>query len=180
MRLQSCNSATRFFCTTRPFAADPRETTINTWNGVSRVAGTPRRRMESTRMRVEGDKPDTPGSRTALVCGWCKKVLRESSDTDALTSHGICRRCASVLEGQYNAGRVGAAAGDGEDVAGFLEERMNELMCRLYESRQMLLEVQTRVHADTEVLGRVRQALSAVRRQEQLLVEIQRRLESSP
>lgn len=85
-----------------------------------------------------------------------------------------------MLEGQYSAGRVDAAAGDGDDLAVFLEERLNELMCRLYESRQMLLEVQKRVHADTEVLGRVRQALAAVRLQERLLVEIQRRLESSP
>lgn len=85
-----------------------------------------------------------------------------------------------MLEGQYSAGRVDAVTGDGGDLSVFLEERLNELMCRLYESRQMLLEVQKRVHADTEVLGRVRQALAAVRRQERLLVEIQRRLESSP
>ena len=134
--------------------------------------------MDATRMRVDEDKPGS--SSTALVCGWCKKVLRESSDTDALTSHGICRRCASVLEGQYSAGRVGAVVGDGADLAVFLEERLNELMCRLYESRQLLLEVQTRVPADTEVLGRVRQALAAIRRQERLLVEIQKRLESAP
>ena len=131
--------------------------------------------MDSTQMRVEGDETGAP-----RVCGWCGKVLRDFPDTAALASQGICRRCASVLEGQSIDGHEDAQAASGNDLNEFLEQRLNELMCRLYESRQMLLEVQKRVRADRDLRSRVGHALAAVRRQERLLVDIQRRIESSP
>lgn len=85
-----------------------------------------------------------------------------------------------MLEGQSLDGHEDAQAASGDDLNLFLEQRLNELMCRLYESRQMLLEVQKRVRADGDLRSRVGHALAAVRRQERLLVDIQRRIESSP
>jgi hypothetical protein len=85
-----------------------------------------------------------------------------------------------VLEEQGIDGQEDAQEGSGNDLNVFLEQRLNELMCRLYESRQMLLEVQKRVRADGDLRSRVGHALAAVRRQERLLVDIQRRIESSP
>lgn len=129
--------------------------------------------MELTGTRIDGDH-------ATVVCGWCGKVLRESPDTAALTSHGICCRCAGVLEEQGSAPQKDAPLVRRDDLPGFLEERLNELMCRLYDSRQTLLDVQKRVAADGELLGRIRQALASVRQQERVLVHIQRRVASWP
>ena len=35
-----------------------------------------------------------------IACGWCGRAFRESPNAQAHTSHGICDRCARVLEGQ--------------------------------------------------------------------------------
>ncbi len=129
-------------------------------------------------MELTGTRRD--GDHATVVCGWCGKVLRHSLDAAALTSHGICRRCAGVLEEQGSAGQKDAPATKSDDLPGFLEERLNELMCGLYESRQTLLEVQKRVRADGELLGRIGQALASVRQQERVLVHIQRRVGSWP
>jgi hypothetical protein len=47
-------------------------------------------------------------------------------------------------------------------------------MCRLYETRQALLDVQRRVNADGELIGRVGQILASIRQQERAIAEIQR------
>ena len=105
-----------------------------------------------------------------VLCGWCGTLLRESTDARATTSHGICATCARVLEGTTS--REKSLRSD--DLLGSIEEHANQLMCGLYESRQRLLDIQRRVGNDGELLGRVGQAIAAIRRQERAVAEIQR------
>jgi hypothetical protein len=106
-----------------------------------------------------------------VMCGWCGILLRESAGAAAITSHGICPRCARVLE---NRSTVDESQPSGELVLSKIEEHTNRLMCRLYETRQALLDVQRRVNADGELIGRVGQILASIRQQERAIAEIQR------
>ena len=106
-----------------------------------------------------------------VVCGWCGILLRESTGASAITSHGICPRCVRVLETRS----PGDESQPSDDlVLSRIEEHTNRLMCRLYESRQCLLDVQKRVRNDGELLGRVGQILASIRQQERLIADIQR------
>jgi hypothetical protein len=84
-----------------------------------------------------------------------------------------------MLEEQSSTAPSDAAAEDTQPLYAFLEERLNDLMCRLYESRRMLLEIQMRVAADGELPGRIAQAITSIRQQERVLAMIQRRVEAS-
>ena len=105
-----------------------------------------------------------------IECGWCGRALRESSNAQAHTSHGICDRCARVLEGQSMSGKSLPSA---DPVLPQIEEHTNRLMCRLYESRQSLLAIQRRVSDNAELLGVVGRVLSSVRQQERVVADIQ-------
>jgi hypothetical protein len=109
-------------------------------------------------------------SEIRVLCGWCGCLLRDSSDARAVTSHGICARCARVLEGSTSKDKSLRS----DDILASIEEHANQLMCGLYEMRQRLVDIQHRVGADGELLGRVGQALTAIRRQERAVAEIQR------
>ena len=105
-----------------------------------------------------------------LACGWCGKVLRDSPNAQAHTSHGICDRCARVLEGQTTSHR---SLPSGDPVLPVIEEHTNRLMCRLYESKQSLLAIQRRVDGDGELLGLVGRVLASLRHQERVIADIQ-------
>src|SRR6478672_9570105 len=90
------------------------------------------------------------GIAVKVVCGWCGRLLRDSQD-DGATSHGICAKCSSVLEGT-----VHPSSAEMDDFVTFLDDRVNQLMCRVYQSRQLLLDVEQRVGADSHLLSRVR------------------------
>ena len=105
-----------------------------------------------------------------IACGWCGRELRESPNAQAHTSHGICDRCARVLEGQSMSGKSLPSA---DPVLPQIEEHTNRLMCRLYESRQSLLAIQRRVSDNAELLGVVGRVLSSVRQQELVVADIQ-------
>jgi hypothetical protein len=107
-----------------------------------------------------------------VVCGWCGRLLRDSDQPGALTSHGLCPRCAQVLEGR-TAERLG------DDAAAALEHRVNVLMCQIYQTRQMLLGMQQRVGTNAELLARVGQALVSIRQQERVVADIQRDISSA-
>jgi hypothetical protein len=111
-----------------------------------------------------------------VLCGWCGSLLRESSNARAVTSHGICARCARVLEGATSTDKSLRP----DDILSSIEAHANQLMCGLYETRQSLLDIQRRVVDDGELLGRVGQALTAIRRQERAVAEIQRCIVSAP
>ena len=105
------------------------------------------------------------------MCGWCGILLRESADAAAITSHGICPRCVRVLENRS----TGDESQPPDDfVLSKIEDHTNQLMCRLYETRQALLDVQRRVNVDGELLGRVGQILASIRQQERIIGHIQR------
>ena len=105
-----------------------------------------------------------------VLCGWCGYVVHESPDSNALTSHGICSRCARVLEGASDRDK---SLPSGDPSLATIEEHTNRLMCHLYESKQALLDLQQRVGHDGELLGRVGQVLASIRRQERALASIQ-------
>ena len=123
---------------------------------------------------VQHEKGDARQDTLRVVCGWCGRLLRDRPGSEAATSHGICDRCARVLE------RVaGDEAPRGEPAFSALEEHTNQLMCHLYETSQMLLDIQQRVRENGELLGRVGQALASVRRQERAVAHIQRWMASA-
>lgn len=100
-----------------------------------------------------------------VVCGWCGRVLRDSNEAGVLTSHGLCPRCANVLEG-------GAESSSGGELAA-LEHRVNLLMCQIYQTKQLLVGVQQRLGTDGELSRRVMQALLSIREQERVVAKIQ-------
>ena len=104
------------------------------------------------------------------VCAWCGRMFPKIPNARALPSHGICNRCAWVLEGQTMSDK-GHPSGD--PVVSEIEEHTNRLMCRLYESRQALLAIQRRVGDDAELLGIVGHALTSIRQQERVVADIQ-------
>ena len=110
------------------------------------------------------------GVTVKIVCGWCGRLLREA-EHDGATSHGICEKCSSVLEGS---GR--SSSSEMDDFVTFLDDHVNQLMCRVYQTRQLLLDVEHRVPADTELMSRVRQALASLRHQERVVAEMQQRI----
>ena len=104
-----------------------------------------------------------------VACDWCGRSVRVAAGADARASHGICERCARVLEGGFDV----ESLRNSDLSLSALEERTNRLMCHLYESSQMLLDIQQRVRHDGDLLGRVGRALAAIRRQERVVAEIQ-------
>jgi hypothetical protein len=120
-------------------------------------------------LRQDSISDETPDVR--MICGWCGRLLREPQTPAAITSHGICRHCARVLEGRSTDDK--SQPSDGL-VLSTIEEHINSLMCRLYESRQSLLDLQRRVHDDGELLGRIGQILACIRHQERVVADIQR------
>jgi hypothetical protein len=121
-------------------------------------------------MEVRHGTESSESQDVRLLCGWCGCLLRESTDARATTSHGICATCARVLEGTTSREKSLRS----NDLLVSIEEHVNQLMCGLYESRQRLLDIQRRVGDDGELLGRVGQAIAAIRRQERAVAEIQR------
>jgi hypothetical protein len=84
-----------------------------------------------------------------------------------------------VLEEQSRVPQSEVPRDDTQPLHVFLEEHLNDLMCRLYESRRMLLEIQKRVTTDGELPGRIAQAITSIRQQERVLAMIQHRVEAS-
>jgi len=120
---------------------------------------------------------DGPVPVLRLVCSWCGALLREATSPEAATSHGICRKCASVLERDCRRGSTPPQRNlDPPNALGFVEERLNEMMCKLYESREALRDLQKRIGDNGRLLGAVGRALASVRHQEKALAEIQRRI----
>jgi hypothetical protein len=105
------------------------------------------------------------------MCGWCGTVIGASNGQPSITSNRACARCARVLETR-SGGDESQPSGD--LVLSRIEEHANRLMCRLYESRQSLLDVQRRVRDDGELVGLVGQILAAIRQQERVVADIQR------
>jgi hypothetical protein len=105
-----------------------------------------------------------------VLCGWCGYVVHDSADSNAPTSHGICSRCVRVLEGASDRDK---SLPSGDHTLSTIEEHTNRLMCHLYQSRQMLLDVQRRVGHDGELLGLVGQVLASIRQQEREVANIQ-------
>ena len=62
------------------------------------------------------------------------------------------------------------------DLLAFLDSRLTDLMFSLYRSRQTLTAIQQQAQADAVLLGRVGEALAAVRESERVLAEIQQRI----
>ena len=104
-----------------------------------------------------------------VVCGWCGRLLRECNESGALTSHGLCPRCAQVLDGP-------TAESRSNDVLAILEHRVNTLMCHVYQTRQLLLGMQQQAGTNVELLARVGQALVSVRQQERAVEQIQQQI----
>jgi hypothetical protein len=111
-----------------------------------------------------------------VLCGWCGCVVHDSTDSNALTSHGICSRCVRVLEGASDRDK---SLPSGDHTLATIEEQTNRLMCHLYESRQALLDLQRRVGHDGDLLGRVGQVLASIRRQEREVANIQQAILSA-
>jgi hypothetical protein len=120
--------------------------------------------MDSVQWQNETDY----SAQMRVVCGWCGKLLRDAGAPHLPTSHGICVNCSRVLEG----GGMNNNTGHSSDISA-LERHTNVLMCRLYENRQMLLDLQHRVSHDAELLARVGQMLASIRQQERVIGDIQ-------
>ena len=115
--------------------------------------------------------PDTSVA-IKVVCGWCGRVLRDSRETGAITSHGLCPRCANVLEGRVELSSDGLPSD--------LEQRVNVLMCQVYQTKQLLIGLQRRLNGDAELSARLNQALLSIREQERVVAGIQQKLCAMP
>jgi hypothetical protein len=112
---------------------------------------------------------ETVHNETAItvVCGWCGSLLRHARDTHAVTSHGLCARCARVLDRRSEASVC-------EEKGDELEHRVSMLICQVYQTRQLLLSAQQRAGADADISARISHALVSVKQQERVLADIQR------
>lgn len=63
------------------------------------------------------------------------------------------------------------------DLLRFLDVRLNDLMVRLFRTRETLTDIQRRAGANAALLGQVGIALSTLRESERVLADIQRRLD---
>src|SRR4029453_13293978 len=107
--------------------------------------------MDFSQRQVQGDIPVL-----RMVCSWCGALLRESTSPDAVTSHGICRRGAGVLERDARRGSTPTQRNRGAPTPlAFVEEPLKELMCRLYESREALRDLQKHAGDNGKLLGTV-------------------------
>jgi hypothetical protein len=118
---------------------------------------------------------DTAAHDAGMACERCRRPLVDASGVRASTPAGICDRCAGALEGDFGHRQPRLH----DRPAGTLEEYTGQLMCSLYESRQVLLVLQKQVRHDGQLLGRVGQVLTAIRRQERILADIQRWMASA-
>ena len=96
-------------------------------------------------------KSDEPQD-VRVMCGWCGRLLREPAGEASITSHGICERCARVLEMRPTADE---SLPPDNLLLSKIEEHTNLLMCRLYESRQSLLDVQRRAKRAGDLIQRI-------------------------